>query len=97
MDITNEQLDYIANKIATKLINYYKETDNKNESVGEHFIVYDEFGNAKYVDEQEWLEMELEAYKGKKESAVRREDYTKAAEIQKKITEIWEKLIKLKS
>lgn len=97
MDITNEQLDYIADKIATKLINYYKETDNKNESVGEHFIVYDEFGNAKYVDEQEWLEMELEAYKGKKESAVRREDYTKAAEIQKKITEIWERLIKLKS
>lgn len=96
MDITNEQLDYLADKIADKLLSYYKENDTEDERAGEHYIVYDEFGNPKYVDEQEWLELELESYKGKKVSALHREDYKKAAEIQNKIEEVWQRLTELK-
>jgi protein-arginine kinase activator protein McsA len=95
MDITNEQLDYLANKIADKLISYYKEVDGEKQQ-GEHFIVYDEFGNQKYVDEQEWLELELDSLKGKKESAIAREDYEKANEIKIKILEILKRLEELK-
>jgi len=91
MNLSDEELNKIADLLFQKLI----EHQNKYEQQTSTYIINDEFGNNRTVDELEYLHFELHKLESLETKYVEDEDYEKASIIKNKIRHIINKINKL--
>jgi len=87
------EIDMIANAVVDKLKQLRHELEE--EEPRPIYLIYDEFGNQKTVDEQEFLEYEIEGLTYMMDEHVKNENYKTAADLKEKIKALHERLTEI--
>ena len=88
MELSDEQLEKLAEKLFKKLIKEQEKYEKNNHL----YILSDEFGNTSEVSESAYYMYELDKLKDLEKEYVRQEKYEEADAIKRKITELKIKL-----
>ena len=91
MNLSEEELDIIAEKLFQKLMKQQEAFEQQNNT----YIINDEFGNNRTVTELEYLHFELYKLEDLESKYVADEDYEKANIIKNKIRHIKNKINRL--
>ena len=91
MSLTEDDINKIADALFKKLMEQQEKYEKENNT----YIISDEFGNSKNVDELEYLHIELLKMEELLETYVKNEEYEKATIIKNKIRMIRNKIQKL--
>jgi len=91
MNLSEEELDIIAEKLFQRLMKQQEIFEQENNT----FIINDEFGNNRTVTELEYLHFELYKLEGLESKYVEDEEFEKANMIKNKIRHIKNKINRL--
>jgi C4-type Zn-finger protein len=91
MSLTEDDINKIAEALFEKLMKQQESYEKENNT----YIISDEFGNSKHVDELEYLHIELMKLEELLDTYVKEEEYEKANMIKNKIRMIRTKIQKL--
>lgn len=91
MSLTEDDINKIADALFERLMKQQEEYEKENNT----YIVSDEFGNSKQVDELEYLHFELIKLEELLSTYVKEEEYEKATIIKNKIRMIRNKIQRL--
>lgn len=88
MDLSDDAIEKIAERIFQKLLSKQDLYDNETDHVEESYIVTDEFGNTRTINKKEFFIYEIENLKITQKKFEDEEDYESAEVIRLKILQL---------